>query len=43
MPFWVSQLCDRLTACWLTATPADYFKVSTLVVIFGWILSRAPR
>jgi hypothetical protein len=43
MPFWVAQWCDRLTTLWLAATPVDYIRVSTLVVVFGWVLSRAPR
>jgi hypothetical protein len=32
-----------MTHLWLAATPVDYIRVSTLVVVFGWILSRAPR
>jgi hypothetical protein len=43
MPYWVAQLCDRMTHLWLTATPSDYFRISTLVVIFGWVLSRPMR
>ncbi len=43
MPYWVSQICDRMTALWLTATPTDYVRISTLVVVFGWILSRRPQ
>lgn len=43
MPFWISQVCERLTTSWLTATPFDYFRISSLVVVFGWILSKAPR
>jgi hypothetical protein len=43
MPFWVAHICERLTHLWLTATPGDYFRISTLVVIFGWVLSRPLR
>jgi hypothetical protein len=32
-----------MTHLWLTATPTDYFRVSTLVVVFGWVLSRPMR
>jgi len=40
MPFWVAQTCDRMTHLWLHATPGDYIRISTLVVVFGWVLSR---
>jgi len=43
MPFWVSHYCERLTNLWLTATPVDYFRISTLVVVMGWVLSRPSR
>ena len=43
MPFWMSQVCDRMTGLWLSATPGDYFKMTTLVVVCGWILSRRWR
>lgn len=41
MPIWLSLICDQLTTCWLNATPADYGRVLILVIVTGWILSRA--
>ena len=43
MPYWGAHICERMTHLWLTATPGDYFRISTLVVIFGWVLSRPLR
>lgn len=43
MPIWVCQFCDRLMVYWLSATPADFCRVSVLVVVTGWILSRPKR
>jgi len=39
----IGHFCDSLMAFWLTATPIDYCRVSTLVVVMGWILSRKSR
>ena len=43
MPLWLCQFCERLTNCWLTATPGDYFRLSSLVIILGWFLARPTR
>lgn len=43
MPMWISQVCDRLMVFWLTATPTDFGRVSVMVVVAGWVLSRASR
>jgi hypothetical protein len=32
-----------MTHLWLTATPSDYIRISTLVVVFGWVLSRPMK
>ena len=42
MPFWIAQLCDTLATRWLAATPFDYGRLSLLIVVFGWVLSRRP-
>lgn len=42
MPFWIAQVCDGLTARWIAATPMDYGRVSLLIVVMGWVLSRRP-
>ena len=43
MPFWVAQYTDRVTNSWLTATPVDYLKISTLVIVLGWVISKRFR
>jgi hypothetical protein len=40
MPYWVAHFCERSTHLWLHATPSDYIRISTLVVVLGWVLSR---
>jgi hypothetical protein len=42
MPLWIAQLCELLTSRWIAATPTDYGRVSLLIVVFGWVLSRRP-
>jgi len=36
-------LLDRLTSSWLNATPIDYLKISTIVIILGWVVSKRFR
>ena len=43
MPVWISHVCDRLMVFWLASTPTDFGRVSVMVVIGGWILSREWR
>jgi hypothetical protein len=43
MPIWLAQLCDSLTSRWVAATPADYGRVSLLVVALGWVFARGKR
>jgi hypothetical protein len=43
MPFWMSNICDRLMAVWLTASPGDFGRVSMVVVVFGWLMTRTQR
>jgi len=42
MPYWVAQLCDGITACWIAATPADYGKVAVVIVLVGWLVTHRP-
>ena len=43
MPFWVHKYTDLATNLWLTATPVDYLKISTIVIVLGWAVSRRFR
>lgn len=43
MPFWVHKYSDLATNLWLTATPIDYLKISTIVIVLGWVVSRRFR
>lgn len=43
MPMWISHVCDRLMLFWLTATPTDFCRLSVLVVVAGWVLTRERR
>ena len=40
MPFWIASLCDRLTCCWLNATPSNYWSMTFVVVGLGLAVSR---
>ena len=43
MPLWIAHYTDRLTSSWLSATPIDYLKISTIVIILGWVVSKRFR
>ena len=43
MPLWIAHVSDRFTNSWLAATPVDYLKISTIVIVFGWIVSKRFR
>ena len=43
MPLWIAHYADLLTSSWLNATPIDYLKVLTIVIILGWVVSRRFR
>jgi len=43
MPLWIYNICDRLMGIWLTASPSDFGRVSIVVVVFGWFMTRSQR
>ncbi len=40
MPFWIANLCDRLTGCWLNATLSNYCSMTFVVVGLGLVAAR---
>jgi hypothetical protein len=43
MPFWISDFCTSATSSWVALTPIDYARLGVLVVLLGWVLTRAKR
>lgn len=40
MPFWISNLCDHLTASWLNATATNYWFMTFVVIGLGLFVAR---
>lgn len=43
MPMWMYQVCNCLVVFWWNATPIDFGRVSVMVVVAAWILSRVSQ
>jgi hypothetical protein len=38
-----SEVLTGILRVWLTATPIDYLKLTLLVIVLGWFISRRQR